>query len=209
MNDKKEIVEYRGVRNLVAAEVLTDTAEEITFGTPFVIAGVAELTKSTESSSEAHYYDNVPAVVIDSTGSDEVGVNVSAIPLDVLAKITGQYYDDATGMFVEGERKSTYFALGYITENTKSEEMFVWRMKGKFNIPDSTHNTKDDGTDATGQELTYTGISTTHKFALGDKTETIRAVTVNASKGKQDESTFFAAVQTPATISASTNTPSE
>ena len=112
------IQEYRGIRGLVAAEITTDDGEKFETGTPFPVAGVAELSRTTETSSEPHYYDNVPAVVIDSTGSDEVTITASAIPFGVLAKITGQYYDETTGMFVEGERDSKYFAIGYITEKT-------------------------------------------------------------------------------------------
>jgi phi13 family phage major tail protein len=192
--------EYRGIRGLVCAEVTADTAEAFECGTPFAVCGVAELSRTTETTSEPHYYDNVPAIVIDSTGSDEVTITGSAIPFDVLAKITGQYYDEATGMFVEGERQSKYFALGYITEKTDGTEVFVWRLKGKFNIPDSTHATKDDGAEANGQELTFTGINTNRRFtAIGNKTA--KAVNVDTSINTTvKEADFFAEVQTPDTV---------
>lgn len=197
-----DIQEYRGIRGLVAAEVTTDDTEKFECGTPFAVAGVAELSRTTETTSEPHYYDNIPAVVIDSTGSDEVTISASAIPFDVLAKITGQVYDEENGMFVEGERQSKYFAIGYITEKTDGTEVFVWRLKGKFNIPDSTHATKDDGAEANGQEITFTGINTSHKFsAIGNKTA--KAVNVDTSvNATVTESTFFGEVQTPDTISA-------
>lgn len=195
------VQEYRGIRGLVAAEVTTDTLEAFECGAPFAVAGVAELSRTTETTSEPHYYDNVPAVVIDSTGSDEVSITASAIPFDVLAKITGQTYDEAKGMFVEGERQAKYFAIGYITEKTDGTEVFVWRLKGKFNIPDSTHATKDDGAEANGQELTFTGINTTHKFtAIGNKTA--KAVNVDTSVNKVVEADFFGEVQTPDTVKA-------
>lgn len=196
-----EINEYRGIRGLVAAEVTADTSEEITFGTPFEIAGVAELSRSTEASSEAHYYDNVPAVVIDSTGSDDVTITTSAIPFEALAKITGQVYDATKGMFVEGERQAKYFAIGYITKKTDGTEVFVWRLKGKFSIPDSTHASEDDGTDANGQEITYTGINTTHKFTATGKTA--KAVNVDTGVNPQVEGTFFGTVQTPDSVTVS------
>ena len=192
--------EYRGIRGLVCAEVTTDTAEAFECGTPFAVCGVAELSRTTETTSEPHYYDNIPAVVIDSTGSDEVTITASAVPFDVLAKITGQLYDDTLGMFVEGERESKYFAIGYITEKTNGTEIFVWRLKGKFNIPDSTHATKDDGAEANGQELTFTGINTTHRFNKTKKTA--KAVNVDTSVNKVVEADFFKSVQTPDTVTA-------
>ena len=196
-----EIQEYRGVRGLVAAEVTTDTLEKFECGTPFAVAGVAELSRTTETTSETHYYDNVAAIVIDSTGADEVTITASAIPFDALAKLTGQTYDEAKGMFVEGERQAKYYAIGYITEKTDGTEIFVWRLKGKFNIPDSTHATKDDGAEANGQELVFTGINTTHKFdAIGNKTA--KAVNVDTSVNKVAEADFFGEVQTPDTVVA-------
>lgn len=195
-----DIQEYRGIRSLVAAEITTDTSEAFETGTPFAVCGVAELSRTTESSSESHYYDNAPAVVIDSTGADEVTITGSAIPFKVLAQITGQFYDESKGMFVEGERESKYFAIGYITEKTDGTEVFVWRLKGKFNIPDSTHATKDDGAEANGQELTFTGINTTHKFTIDGKKKTAKAVNVDTSINALDETEFFATVQTPDSI---------
>lgn len=196
------IQEYRGISGVVAAEVLTDTEEAFECGAPFPLVAAAELSRTTESSSEAHYYDNVPAVTIDSTGADEVTISGAAIPFAPLAKVTGQTYDETKGMFVEGEREAKYFALGYITETTDGTKIFVWRLKGKFNIPDSTHATKDDGTDANGQELVFTGINTTHKFtALGNKTAKAINVDTSVNTGVK-ESTFFAEVQTPDTVTA-------
>lgn len=167
---EKRIEEYRGIRDLVAAELLTDTGTEITYGEVFPIAGIAELSRTTENSSETHYYDNIAAIVIDSVGADEVTCSCSAIPLDILSKLTGQYFDEETGTLVEGEANRKYFAIGYITENTSGQEVFVWRHKVKCSIPDSTHTTKNDGTDANGQELVFTGINTTHKFEKTGKT---------------------------------------
>ena len=198
-----KIYEYRGVEGLVYAEVTTDTKETFATGTVKDLAGVAEISKSTDSSNEAHYYDNIAAIVVSSTGSDEITVSASAIPLDVLAEITGQYYDSTTGMFVEKERDPKYFALGYKTKDTNGNDYYVWRLKGTFNIPDQTNATEDDGTDANGQELTYTGISTVHKFTkLTNKPA--KAVTVDTSVNPVDESTFFGTVQTPDSVQAPT-----
>lgn len=198
-----KIYEYRGVEGLVYAEVTADTKETFTTGTVKDLAGVAEIGKTTDSSNEAHYYDNIAAIVVSSTGSDEITVSASAIPLDVLAEITGQFYDTTLGMFVEKERDPKYFALGYKTKDTNGNDYYVWRLKGTFNIPDQTNATEDDGTDANGQELTYTGISTVHKFTKLDN-KPAKAVTVDTSVNPVDESTFFGTVQTPDSVQVAT-----
>jgi phi13 family phage major tail protein len=193
-----KIYEYRGVEGLVAAEVIEDTAANFTTGEVFDIAGVSEIAKSTDSTNESHYYDNVAAVVTSSTGADEVTMNTSAIPLDVLAKITGQAYEADMGMFIEQERTPNYFALGYKTKDTNGNVYFVWRLKGRFGIPAQTNETENDGTDANGQELVYTGVSTIHQFTKTGKKA--KAITVDTSVNPQDAETFFAAVQTPDTV---------
>lgn len=201
-----QIYEYRGVEGLVYAPVTQDDSNGFATGTVKSLAGVAEISKSTESSNEAHYYDNLPAVVVSSTGSDEITISASAIPYDVLAEITGQYYDAATGMFVEKERKPGYWAIGYQTKTTSGDVMFVWRLKGTFNVPDQTSATEDDGTDANGQEITFTGISTTHKFTKTGSAA--KAITVNTSINPVAENTFFGSVQTPDTVDPHSVTPS-
>lgn len=199
----QEIVEYRGVEGLVAAEVMNDDNNTgYVTGQVFAIAGVAEISKTTDSSNEAHYYDNIPAVVVSNTSSDTVTISVSAIPFDVLAMITGQNYDETTGALIEGPRDLKYFALGYKTKKTNGDEVFVWRYKGTFNIPDQTNSTENDSTDANGQELTYTGISTTHKFTKTGKGA--KALVVDTSKGLADVSSFFTEVTTPDTLTSKT-----
>lgn len=195
----KKYFEYRGVSDAVYAEVTKDDNNEMTFGAVKHFAGVSEIGKSTESSNEAHYYDNIPAIIISSTGSDEISINASGIPFDILAEITGQTYDATTGMFVEEERDNKYFAFGYVTQKTDGTEVFVWRLKGSFSLPDQTSQTKDDGTDANGQELTFTGISSTHVFTkTGKPAKAVNVDTsVNTTMTKAD---FLGTVQTPDTI---------
>lgn len=199
----QEIVEYRGVEGLVAAEVLTDDDDNgYTTGSVFAIAGVAEISKTTDSANEAHYYDNMPAVVISNTSKDTVTISASAIPFDVLAEITGQNYDAATGSLIEGPRDFKYFAIGYKTKKTNGDEVYVWRYKGTFNIPDQTNTTENDSTDANGQEIVYTGISTTHKFSKTGKGA--KALNVEVAKNLADVSAFFDTVVTPDTLTAKT-----
>ena len=101
----------------------------------------------------------------------------------------------------EGERAQKYFAIGYITEKTSGDPVYVWRLKGTFNTPDEDSATKNNGTDAKGQELVFTGINTTHKFEKcvdeNGKTHGAKSVVVDVAKDLADVSDFFDAVTTP------------
>lgn len=195
------VFEFRGVRNLVYAEVSLDQDDVFTAGAVTPLAPVAEIGKTTETSSENKYYDNKAQIVISSTGADEITITTSGLELETLAKLTGQYFDSATGMLVEGERDTEkYFAIGYVTKGTDGKERYVWRLKGKFSIPDETNATENDGTDSNNQQLTYTGIDTVHKFTKTNKSA--RAVVVDERYDKADLSKFFDQVQTPDTVTA-------
>lgn len=192
------ITEYRGVERLVYAEVTEDSEDAYTTGDVKPLAGVATISKTTASSVEAHYYDNAPKIVISSEGPDTVTLTVSAIPLETLADITGQTWDSTHGAIIEGPRSQKHFAIGYETKRTDGTKVYVWRLKGMFNIPDTTSSTEDDGTDANGQELEYMGVETTHLFTATGKGA--RSVVVDDGLGLADISTWFSAVVTPDTI---------
>lgn len=197
------IVEFRGVDNLVAAEVIADDNESggsgshgYVTGTPFPIAGVAEISKTTETSSETKYYDNIAALVMNSEGSDEINITCSIPDLATYAKLVGKDIDSTTGAMIDGERTPKYYAVGYRFKKTDGTYRYVWRLKGQFAIPDETSATEDDSTDTNNMELTYTGISTSHKFTKTGKPA--KAVVVDGTAdSKCDVSTFFDAVTDP------------
>lgn len=196
-----EIVEWRGVEGLVAAKILTDDNETgYTTGTVFSIAGVAEISKAVEQSSDAHYYDNIPAIVIDSVGADTITISASAIPLEVVAELTGQTFDATTGALIEEEATAPYMAVGYKTQKTNGAEVYVWRYKGKFQLGDQTNTTKDNTTNANGQSLTYTGIATTHKFTKTGKGA--KSINVDLGLDLANVENFFATVTTPDSLTA-------
>lgn len=202
-------VEFRGCKNLVYAKVTKDTNgtgsdEGYITGPVKVLAPVAEISKSVETSSETHYYDNKAAINIDSEGVDTVTLTI-AVPTDeVLADITGRTYDSDKKMFIESDRTQNYYALGYILgeKGEGDDERYVWRYKGTFNIPDETSATEDDGTSANNMSLEYKGIYTEHIFANGKGTGvagSAKAAFVRESSKVATETDWFKQVSTPDT----------
>ena len=192
------VVEFRGTRGVVFAKITKDDSTEYTTGEVKVLAPVAEISKTVETSSDTRYYDNKAAVTIDSEGADTVTLTL-ALPTDaVLAEICGRVYDSTKKQFIECERSNDYFALGYILGETDGSERYVWRFKGTFQIPDETSATKDNGTDANNISLVFTGIYTDHEFANGKGAGNKgSAKAMFMRTGDIAEATFFAAVFTP------------
>lgn len=195
-------IEFRGVKKLVFAPVTTDTAAAYTTGEVEPLAPVAEISKSVETSSEAHYYDNKAAIVINTEGSDTVSFTIAVPDPATYAELTGRTYDSTKKMFIESQRVQKYFAVGYILGEVGEgdKERFVWRYKGTFNIPEETSATENDGTDANNLTLEYTGIYTTHEFANGKGTGTKgSAKAMFMMKENVSEDDFFSQVVTPDT----------
>ena len=159
-----EYNEYRGVRGLVLAEVTKDDSSGYTTEKWEELSGVQSVAISKNESSETHYYDNLAAIVIDAEGADEITLTVSVLANKTRAKIDGVAYDETKNMIINTPKKRKYFALGYIGEKTDGTEEFNIFYKGKFSGGAETHNTKDDGTEATNVEYTFTGIHTTAKI---------------------------------------------
>ena len=207
MNNNIYVDEFRGTDELYCAEILTDD-NEVSGGyvtdTPFKLAPVAEITRSTETSSETKYYDNAPASTINAEGADTISLTVPVLPISVLAYITGKQVDEDTGAMLDGQAVPKYFALGYRLGLTDGTYRYVWRYKGSFGVPDESSQTKNGGTDANNQTLTYTGITTQHKFAkaldaVGNPTPQ-KALVVDERDGKAELGDFFEQVTTCDTL---------
>ena len=197
-------VEFRGCKKLVIAEVTADTEAAYTTGDVMALAPVAEISKSVETSSAAHYYDNKAAIIIDSEGEDTVTFTIAVPDDETFALITGRTFDSVKKMFIESQRTQRYFAVGYILGEVGEgeDERFVWRYKGTFNIPDESSKTVDNGTDASNLSLVYTGIYTTHEFTNGKGAGvagSAKAMFIRESSGVATETKFFSQVTTPDT----------
>ena len=201
-----KIVEYRGCKGLVFAEITTDDNETGTghgyiTGTVKDLAGLAEVSKTVSVSRVSKYYDNFAAMVITGEGEDVVTFTASIPTMEVQAAVNGRVYDSTLKMYIECPIVNKYYAVGYIIEDTDGTEYYIWRHKGYFIAPDETSATKDDGTDGNNMSLEFHGIYTNHEFANGGGSGVKKAIKSfkMANDGTLDLSAFFATVTSPDT----------
>lgn len=168
-----EYNEYRGIRGLCVAEVTAD-AGTYTADKWHRLSGAQSVALSGNESNEAHYYDNVPAIVVSSEGADEVTLTVSVLDNKTRAFLEGREFAEPSGMLVKTPKKNKVFALGFIGKKTNGEEEFNILYKGRFTGGGETHNTEDDGTEGTNVEYTFTAIYTTSPIYAGKPAKSVK-----------------------------------
>lgn len=202
---EQQVFEFRGVDNFYFAEITKDDVDGYACEAPIHIP-VQEVGKTTDSSSEAHYYDNKAMIVVNSESADTITLTLAPPSLDKLAKIIGKSFDETTGMMIDSPRQSKYFAIMYRTKGTDGAYRYVSRLKGQFNIPEESNATENDGTDTTNTQIEFTGIYTEHEFTKGIYNgETwepagAKGIVVDSRYARADLSNFFTQIQTPDTI---------
>ena len=201
----QQIFEFRGVDKFHFAEILQDDASGYSCG-PLQHVPVQEIGKNTDSSSEAHYYDNKAMIVVNSESADTITLTLAPPELKKLCAMIGKSFDPDTGMMVDSPKQNKYYAITYRTKGTDGGYRYVSRLKGQFNIPEEVVHTEDDSTDTNNVQVTFTGIYTEYEFTKGiyDGTKWsksgVKGIVVDARYGLADVSTFFDAIQTPDSI---------
>ena len=199
------IFEFRGVDKFYFAEVTGDDANGYTTGTP-VHVPVQEVGKTTDSASEAHYYDNKAMIVVNSESADTIALTLAPPALNQLAEMIGKSFDASTGMMVDSPRQNKYFAIMYRTKGTDGHYRYVSRLKGQFSIPEETSATENDGTDTNNTAITFTGIYTEYEFTKGKYVDGaweksgVKGIVVDDRYDLADLENFFTAIQTPDSV---------
>lgn len=197
------IAEFRGCDHLCIAEVTKDAIGIGEFGgyvtgTVQILTEVAQIAKSTEQSSETHFYDNKAATTIRAVGADTVQLVVPAMVLSALAKVTGAEIDDETGAYIDRGAANTqkYYALGYRLKLTDGTYRYVWRLKGTFSsVPDEVSDTESNQINTNNQTIQYSGLDTVFEFEADGKSA--RSYVIDERDGKANVGTFFNTVKTP------------
>lgn len=170
----------RGLSNVFAAEVITDTKDKFEVGTPFHLIPAGEMTRTVDAEKTDIYFDNG---VFDTTGKEaatDVSVTGAALRAPDIARLLGKLVDPATGAVIDdGEFHTKYFAVGGEAENKDGTKELFWFMKGTFSPPERTDKTKDDSTDTNGTSLTYSAVKTIHEFDVAGEKKRVKHVTID------------------------------
>lgn len=198
--------EFVGVDNLYFAIVEEDTELAYTAGVPTYLAPVASIAGSPEVANKTTYYDNVAANNYVTEGKTELQSIVSNVPARLMAQLLGKKYDEASGrVFDTGEANPPKVALGFRFNMGTNGYRYYWYLNGTFSGGAEEASTKTSDVDEKTYQLTYTAVTTAHKWQIGEEEKPLKRVFGDTADVIFDPAGWFTQVQTPNT----TGTPDE
>lgn len=182
MGKAKSYSDYRGLRGLVAAEILSDDGATFEADKWKELEGAVSCSIEGEESVTPIHRDNLAVRSIFAEGADTATVNMDVLANKVRAWLEGRRYSEKNDVYLKTPKQLKNFVFGFIGEKTDGTEEAVIMYKTAVSGGNEEHNTKDDGTDVTTVEYVFTGSYTQTKFDLGgDVAEPIKSLTVPLS----------------------------
>ena len=124
MPDTSNKVKF-GLSNVHIAKI-TETAGEITYGTPFAMLGAVSLTAEPEGETTPFYADNIQFFVAVSNNGYTGDLEIAMTPKDFLTQILGQDEDTNGALFESSDDINARFALMGEIEGDVKKRRFVY-----------------------------------------------------------------------------------
>ena len=195
------IGEVIGADDIYIAEVLEDSLATFTVDTPKLLVPTASIAEATTMNQTPSYYSNQALWVYNSEGASVLTLVTPYLNAETEAYLLGKQFDAATGRELDsGKPKARYFALGFRSEMSEDQYMYVWWAKGAFAIPSQNRGqTKTDSVSPQQLTINYTSITTIHKFDMPDGSKDgIKKVQGDTTNTTFSAVNWFDAVQLPA-----------
>jgi phi13 family phage major tail protein len=205
--EKKSVV---GLRDLYIALVTQDDAAAYAADTPQAFAPAVTASHKPVSNKKTQYADDGPFDVLFNEGETVIDLEVTAIPLSLLALVLGKEFDTATGRMFDNGGIPPDVALSFRSKKSNGSYKYFQYLKGKFSAPGEDQATATDSPDPKTAKISFTAIKTTYEFDLGDINEGVKRVVGDEDAADFAGTSWFSAVQVPVagSPSALTCTPS-
>lgn len=194
-----------GLDDLYVAEVTQDDADGYVADTPEPLAPAMNASQTPAVNSVTQYADDAPYDTMSSEGETEITLDVTNIPVEMLAKLTGNTFDSASGRMFDHGATPPYHALMFRSMKSNGSYRYYSYLKGKFRNPAEEAASKSDTPDPKPRKLIYTAVKTVYEFDVdgaGDM-QKVKRVIGDEDSTNFDGSTWFSQVQTPEAASYS------
>ena len=153
-----------GLKNMVIAEVVTDTEETLTYGDLQLVAGAIEASIEPQNADpDVQYADDVEFDVLYPDPELTFKTKMADIPLTIQEKVFGNKIDDNGVLIRSASDTPPYYAVGFMSEKSNHKYRYVWLYKVRATPRTENYATKE-GTKVTRQtgEIEWTAIKRTH-----------------------------------------------
>lgn len=144
-----------GCEQLHIAEVLTDTLEGTTFGTPKAIPSLISIDISDQTENITFYSDNTTEQVIPSFSGKEVSIELGYLTNELEALISGNEYKN--GLLTQSVNATAKeYALLFRAPKSKGGYSYVCLYKGVLAREEANYKTKEDSIESSN--VTLSGV---------------------------------------------------
>jgi phi13 family phage major tail protein len=193
--EQKSVV---GLRDLYYALVTQDDAGAYAAGTPVILAPAVAASHKPKNASKVQYADDGAFDTLVSEAETEIELEVTNVPLSVLATVLGKQYDAATGrMFDNSGAMPPDCAIGFRSIKSNGKYKYFWYLKGKFSMPDEEQATLADTPDPKTLKVKFTAVKTIHPYVMGSATDGVKRVVGDEDIAGFSGTTWFSNVQVP------------
>lgn len=188
-----------GLDSLYIALVTADSAAAYTAGTPEYLAPAATASQKVTSSMDTQYADDLPFDVLTSEGPTEIELEVTGIPLEMMAIILGKTFDATTGRLYDYGGTPPDVALSFRSLKSNGAYRYYQFLKGKFSPPDEETATKGEKAEPKVAKLKFVAIATTYAFEVSTGVnKKVKRVVGDTDTTNFSATSWFSQVQTPA-----------
>ncbi|MBP5461870.1 MAG: hypothetical protein J6Y20_07085 [Lachnospiraceae bacterium] len=181
-----------GLKNVVIAELLTDTEQAHTYGTLQAVAGAIEATITPNNADpDIQYADDIEFDTLYPDPELTFRTQMADIPLAIQEMIFSNQIDNNGVLVRKASDKPKYFAVGFKSEKANGKFRYVWLYKVRAKPLTENYGTKQGPTinRQTG-EVEWVAIKRTHDAEY-------QAVADEGENGFTGTATFLTAVYEP------------
>lgn len=193
-----------GLDKVHIAEVTKDDASGYNSGEPEYFAPVAKASAKTPTASKTQYADDGAYDTVSSESETTLEIEVTGLPLSLIAKTLGKTYNETNGMYIHGSGTAAPdYALSFRSKKSNGKYRYIQYLKGKFSMSDEEFKTLEESPEPITAKMTYTAIQTIYEFstAVGKK-ERVKYTKVDEDVAASAAlaAGWFTQVNVPATV---------
>ena len=132
-----------GLKNMVIAELTTDTEETLTYGDLQLVAGAIEASIEPQNADpDVQFADDIEFDVLYPDPELTFKTKMADIPLTIQEKVFGNKIDDNGVLIRSASDTPPYYAVGFMSEKSNHKFRYVWLFKVRAKPVTENYSTK-------------------------------------------------------------------